>query len=184
MTDRRWLTLNAKGRALLGPASTAAFLRPFLIGFLNAPSVSAQSTAAGAPKSEVASIKASTACESTGTGRSNGGGRVTASPETLSLNCFRLVDLIQMAYGSFAGGQRRVGRSVPIEKLPAWTSSARYAISAKAAEASKPEMLQGPMLQALQLPAGLDHTATARRRSGGAFDVRCHRQARPAHRPA
>jgi uncharacterized protein (TIGR03435 family) len=54
-----------------------------------------------------------------------------------------------MAYSSYANGQHRLGKGVPIEKIPAWINSARYTINAETEGAQSPETMRGPMLQAL-----------------------------------
>jgi uncharacterized protein (TIGR03435 family) len=60
--------------------------------------------------------------------------------------------LIVGAYVDFANGQRH-GFSgpdrLPIEGGPAWISSERYTINAKAEGNASPEMMRGPMIQAL-----------------------------------
>jgi uncharacterized protein (TIGR03435 family) len=108
-------------------------------------------TVRSTPKFEVASIRpsADTECENSGGGRSTGGSSSASSPERLTLNCYPVIDLIRMAYSTFANGQRRFGKGIPIEKIPAWINSARYTIKAETEGAQNPEMMKGPMLQAL-----------------------------------
>jgi uncharacterized protein (TIGR03435 family) len=71
------------------------------------------------------------------------------SPGRLSLNCQTVKGLIQMAYVLFANGRLHPATSVPISGGPAWIDSERYAINAKAEIATTPEVMRGPMLQAL-----------------------------------
>lgn len=108
-------------------------------------------TIAGAqapPKFEVASVKR---CK-TGAGIMRGGGQ--SSPGRLNTGCDLLADdaslgLIQRAYVRFAGGHANAFGVIPVEGGPAWIHSEAYRIEARAAGASSPEMMQGPILQAI-----------------------------------
>ncbi len=56
---------------------------------------------------------------------------------------------INLAYVTFAKGDRDLLDFVPITGGPAWINSDHYNINAKAEGNPSPEMMQGPMLQAL-----------------------------------
>jgi uncharacterized protein (TIGR03435 family) len=103
------------------------------------------------PEFEVASIRpsADTDCETSGRGKGTGGSSSVPTPGRLTLNCYSVIDLIRMAYSTFANGQRRLGKGVPIEKIPAWINSARYTIKAETEDVQSSEMMKGPTLQAL-----------------------------------
>jgi uncharacterized protein (TIGR03435 family) len=100
---------------------------------------------------EVATIRL---CDSDAGGRSGGG---KSTPGRLNLNCQTLGDadrsfpgLIAQAYGLFAGGHRNPPWSIPpVEGGPAWLKADRYEIVAKAEGDASPDMMNGPMLQAL-----------------------------------
>jgi uncharacterized protein (TIGR03435 family) len=103
------------------------------------------------PKFEVATIRL---CDSDGGGRSGG---ERSSPGRLALKCQTLGDadrsfpgLIAQAYGLFANGHRNPPWAMPpIEGGPAWLKTDRYEIVAKAEGDASPDMMNGPMLQAL-----------------------------------
>jgi len=104
------------------------------------------------PHFEVASIKL---CKEGVPHVSSGGG--TSSPGRLSVECTTLGTLpdsfpgiLQQAYGLFANGHVNPLWAVPkIEGGPAWLISERYEIDAKAEGNASPEMMMGPMMQAL-----------------------------------
>ncbi|HEY1760017.1 MAG TPA: M56 family metallopeptidase [Bryobacteraceae bacterium] len=99
------------------------------------------------PAFEVASIKP---CTDAPPGVRSGTGSV--SPGRLSENCLTVKSLITTAYVLFANGQHQPSSSLkllPVEGGPAWLSSDRYSIDARAEGPANPEMMQGPMLQAL-----------------------------------
>jgi uncharacterized protein (TIGR03435 family) len=120
-----------------------------LLGLLTASSISAQ--AMGPRHFEVASVKP---CKAEDGGR-NGTGRGTSStgspsPGRLDLNCQSVISLIRLAYVQFADGKwAPSGRSVPIERGPAWINSERYTVDATAAGAPGQAVMSGPMMQAL-----------------------------------
>lgn len=109
-----------------------------ILALAAAAALHAQSTA---PKFEVASIKACASADSGGR-RGAGGSPSTPSPDRLDLNCSTVENLIQRA---FADGKT----AIPVTGGPPWMQSDRYRIEAKAESAQTPEMLNGPMLQAL-----------------------------------
>jgi bla regulator protein blaR1 len=154
MTERVAGDLHFAKKVALAVAGIAALALPIAFGILNAPRLMGQSMAATAPKFEVASIRPDADCADAGTRGSGGakgkGGSPDWSPGTLNLECLTVDRLIQMAYGTFANGQRRPpGRAVPIEGGPAWINSIRYTIHAKAEEPQGEVTMKGPMLQAL-----------------------------------
>jgi uncharacterized protein (TIGR03435 family) len=113
--------------------------------------LTARALAAQTPRFEVVSIKQ---CEPGAASAGRGGsGRAAspASPVRLSLSCLTVQQMIRMAYVQFANGKRQFpgGQEVPISGGPAWISSERYDIEAKAENPESPEMMRGPMAQML-----------------------------------
>ena len=152
MTSRVAVSLNLAKKAALAPAVTATLAALIVAGIISAPSTPAQSAAAALPKFEVVSVKPSTGCGDGGgaKGGRGGGAGGSSSPERLDLRCRTVMDLIQMAYVQYPDGKRKPpGRQVPISGGPAWINSARYDIEAKPEAPQSPEMMHGPMLQAL-----------------------------------
>ncbi len=98
------------------------------------------------PQFEVTSVKRSKSCQDGGRGGPGGG---NWSPGRLTLECRTVMDLLQMAYVQYAGGKRVFQTDIPIDGGPAWISSERYDIDARAAGAPGREILSGPMMQAL-----------------------------------
>ncbi len=107
------------------------------------------------PVFEVASVKPCEPGDSGGGGRSGRGGGGEGgqgpSPARLSMTCQPLQNLIRTAYIMFPDGHRRPpgGRLPPLEGGPSWIENQRYKIDATAEGAPGPEMMRGPMLQAL-----------------------------------
>ena len=134
-------------KLLLATAGLLAVTVPIAVGIINAPYIRAQSPQSAVPKFEVAAIKP---CED-----GDGGQRAQFpskfSPGRMSLNCQTLVGHILTAYVRFADGRtsRPPASLPPIEGGPAWLKSLRYTIDAKAEGNASPELMQGPMLQAL-----------------------------------
>ncbi|HLW77896.1 MAG TPA: M56 family metallopeptidase, partial [Bryobacteraceae bacterium] len=133
----------------LAAAGVAAMIVPVAIGVMNSPSLHAQARAPetevkDVPKWEVVAIKP---CEpSSGPqGRSgNGNGR---GPGRLTVPCQTPLRLIEQAYETFADGRRLSFQRNPIEGAPAWASTDRYTIEAKAETPAGRTMMQGPMMQ-------------------------------------
>jgi bla regulator protein BlaR1 len=146
MTEPVTADLHVAKKLALAVAGIAAVALPIAVGVINAPPLHAQSVATA--RFEVASIKPSADCEDS-VKRGAGGSTPTASPGRLTLNCYRVIDLIRTAYSTFANGQQRQGPGIPIEKAPAWINSERYTINAETADALGPAMMKGPALQSL-----------------------------------
>jgi beta-lactamase regulating signal transducer with metallopeptidase domain len=109
--------------------------------------------AADAPRFEVASIRPCQGNAATPEGRAGGPGALSSSPGRLHIECAPLLGadgLIRQAYAKFANGQvNRYWAFLPIVGGPAWTSSERFTIDAKAEGTPSLQMMKGPMLQAL-----------------------------------
>lgn len=71
----------------------------------------------------------------------------------ISLGCWNLKTLIQMAYDVFASGKADLLNagtpSVPVEGLPNWVDSALYSIEAKTENPQSAAMMRGPLMQQL-----------------------------------
>ncbi|MGB7220704.1 MAG: TIGR03435 family protein [Vicinamibacterales bacterium] len=108
----------------------------------------AQQPAAARPQFEVASVKP---CgDDLPAGGRGGGG--SFAPGRMTLNCQVVKGLIQAAYllhVDSAVAHPELVLSTPIEGGPAWITSERYTINAKADEGTSIGMMQGPMMQAL-----------------------------------
>lgn len=148
LTGRIARDLNITKRLTLAVAAVVAIAAPIVVGLVNSSLIRAQ-PAAKRPKFDVASIRP---CKDE-SGRRAGAGN--ASPGTLDTGCTVLVGasdslgLIQRAYVRFANGRVNPFGIVPITGGPAWIHSQLYLINAKAEGNPSPEMMQGPMLQAL-----------------------------------
>ena len=78
------------------------------------------------------------------------GAGAAQSPDRQTWTCFAVSNLIDSAYSTYAGGQKRLSPYfVPIERLPSWTASERYTIEAKSQGNPGIGIMRGPMLQAL-----------------------------------
>jgi bla regulator protein blaR1 len=156
MTEPIASDLHFARKLALALAGIAALVIPITIGLINAPAIRAQSPSAPIPKFEVVSIKPSVCEDAKGRGAT---GSSRSSPGRLTLDCYRVIDLIRTAYSTFADGQQRRGPGIPIEKAPAWIDSAHYTVNAttagsraeslKADDAPSQAIMKGPMLQAV-----------------------------------
>jgi uncharacterized protein (TIGR03435 family) len=132
LTGRVPAGLNLAKKLILGAAGLAAIVTPIIAGMLDAPAISALSTALTAPKFEAVSI---TACEAF---RQR---PVPESPGKLQTGCTTLRQFIEQAYGPFASGH--------INPLSSVTITDYYEIDAEAAGHPSQAMMKGPMLRAL-----------------------------------
>jgi len=128
------------------------------------PPVPQSQTPAAVPMFDVVSLKPCPPIGSGGRGGPGGGpggrggggaGLPASSPNRLDLPCGlmgnTLEQLIRQAYVTYANGQRnsQMTNSVAIEEGPTWVRFDRYEIVAKTEGSPTPEMMRGPMLQAL-----------------------------------
>jgi bla regulator protein blaR1 len=152
MSKRAALKLSFAGKAALATVGVAALLVPVIFGILNVPAIRAQApqpaqpAAPATPKFEVAAIKL---CDPNSIPGTRGGGPPTLTPRCLTVNCQPLEGIIFSAYLVYANGHRKVVPPTPTEGAPGWLASDRYLIEAKSESDASPEMMQGPMLQAL-----------------------------------
>jgi uncharacterized protein (TIGR03435 family) len=125
-------------------ASIAVLISVFVI---NVSMVRAQAPTAHTPKWEAASIKR---CNNE-PGGEQAGAPLNDSTNRIRLSCYPVSQLIQNSWVLFAGGHWTGSHpgSVRIEGLPAWTSSERYTVEAKAEGSPGQMMMLGPMLQSL-----------------------------------
>ncbi len=65
------------------------------------------------------------------------------------MNCPPLQILIYEAYVRFADGKFHITHQLPIEGLPDWSRTERYAINAKAEGEPQQEMMRGPMMRTI-----------------------------------
>jgi uncharacterized protein (TIGR03435 family) len=107
------------------------------------------------PKWDEVSIKP---CDADNASAASGRGRgstppASFSPLRMTLNCQSPVQYIQYAYLLFPNGQNPPSRlfslSTSIEGAPDWTRNQRYRIEAITDVHAMPQMMEGPMLQAL-----------------------------------
>jgi uncharacterized protein (TIGR03435 family) len=151
----RFEQLSRAKKLLLAAAGTAALVGPVAIGLLmaagNVTVIQAQSPVSPGQKFEVAAIHP---CDRNVVAplREMGGlGETGPSPNLAIKKCVTVMTLFQDAYITFADGQSRSSatQAPPIEGAPAWMSSDRYTIEAKADGTPGQPMMLGPMMQSL-----------------------------------
>jgi bla regulator protein BlaR1 len=170
MSNRIVLKLSPGKRVALAAATVIAVAAPVIIGFVNAPSIRAQSAAP--QKFDVASIRLGCGGNAGGGGGgkgkapdgkagTKGGGAIPAtSPGRLSACNALLVHFgggqgpyagfIPDAYGKYANGHGAPPWAVPsVEGGPEWVKTDFYTISATAEGNPSEEVMRGPMMQAL-----------------------------------
>ena len=97
------------------------------------------------PRYDVASLKPNNGCE----GLPRPGGNFSPSPGRLEVPCVNLMNLIQMAFGTFGDGVAVNPTPLHTEGGPSWQQSEYYSVSAKSDGPVRTEVLAGPMLQTL-----------------------------------
>jgi uncharacterized protein (TIGR03435 family) len=133
----------------------AAFAVLILVDAMKAPTVRAQSSSAAqsdrpaSPKFGVASIKQCEPGGNVGGRGGRGGGGMGVTPGRLNVTCLPVMSLIQMAYVGRANAVFKPVDSIPIAGGPAWLTSDRYTIEAKAEGSADVQTMEGPMLRAL-----------------------------------
>jgi uncharacterized protein (TIGR03435 family) len=111
-----------------------------------APQAAAPAAVPNIPKWDAVSIKRCTNAPVTPVeGRGAGAGN---SPDRLTVNCWNISTLINVAY-TISRRSSPPQYRVEIEHLPSWADSERYTIEAKAEGAPGQGIMRGPMLQAL-----------------------------------
>jgi uncharacterized protein (TIGR03435 family) len=146
-TGRFVRRLNLTTKIVLATVGVSA-----LVSTMYAPTIhaqaesSAQPTALGTPKFEVASVKPCKDDFEPGFR----GGRGISSPGMLDLNCETLRRLIARAYVYYRDAQFNALRAYQgIDGGPAWIADDLYSITAKPEGIASEGMMNGPMLQAL-----------------------------------
>jgi uncharacterized protein (TIGR03435 family) len=158
MLNRRLPELNRAKKLLLASAGGAVLTGPILAGLLVAQTTKPLATGPK-QKFEVASIRpcdpvaASARRGEGGEGGGGGeGGRGIWSPGRIARTCVTTMTFIQDAYIRYADGKTEPTFALqlpPVKGAPAWVTSDRYTLEAKAeGKASRPAMY-GPMLQSL-----------------------------------
>jgi uncharacterized protein (TIGR03435 family) len=141
-------------KLLLAGTGVLAAVAPLVCGLMHAQPAQAQATSAQRPKFEVASIRLGcgnpAAANGDGRGAAKGGAAgVGASPGSLN-DCTTLANFIYLAYLVYPDGRTNTSAIAPhVQGGPAWVNSDRYRITAKAEGAAGPELMKGPLMQAL-----------------------------------
>jgi bla regulator protein blaR1 len=147
MLNRISPNLTLARKAALVTAGIVAVALPIGVGMMSTPAIRAQ-TSAGKPQYEVASIRRCEGPAGRGAPKS-ANGNPPVSPGRLNM-CATPWIFINVAYLAFADGHRNPQPYPKIEGDPAWIRSEFFQINSKAEdEHASPEMVQGPMLQAL-----------------------------------
>ncbi|HKQ88587.1 MAG TPA: M56 family metallopeptidase [Candidatus Acidoferrales bacterium] len=152
----RFEQLSRAKKLLLAGAGAAALVGPVVIGLLigagNVTVIQAQSAVSSGQKFEVAAIHP---CDrnapAPGLREMGGLGETGPSPNLVIKKCVTVMSLLKDAYIIFANGQDRAFgiQAPPIEGAPAWISSDRYTVEAKADGTPGQPMMLGPMMQSL-----------------------------------
>jgi uncharacterized protein (TIGR03435 family) len=150
MVNRAMVNLNPARRVASEAVRSAALTVFLLTGVISTSIVWAQSpppAAARVPKWEAASIKR---CNNE-PGGEQGGAPLNTSTNRIRLSCYPLRQLIQNAYGLFAGGHWNAAynKGASIEQLPGWGNSEPYTVDAKAEGSPGQMVMLGPMLATL-----------------------------------
>ena len=132
------------------------FVFSLLVGTAVVWSLQAQSASSQTPKWEAISIRP---CKSSdndlpSSGRARGSTPpATFSPVRMTLNCQPLLQYVQDAYLLFSNGRNPTSRlfalSTPIAGVPEWAKRQSYRIEAITNVNTTPQMMEGPMLQAV-----------------------------------
>ncbi len=151
----RFKQLSRAKKFLLAGAGTAALIGPVAIGLLvaagNITAIQAQSPASSGQKFEVAAIHPCSRNVVAPLREMGGLGDTGPSPNLVVKKCVTVMTLLQDAYITFADGEQRSSaiQAPPIEGAPAWLSTDRYTIEARADGAPGQPMMLGPMMQSL-----------------------------------
>ena len=151
--------LTRAKKLLLAAAGTAALVGPIVIGLLIGAAnvtagaqVEAQSPASPAQKFEVAAIHPCDRNTAAPGLREMGGlGDTGPSPNLVIKKCVTVMTLLKDAYITFADGRQRTFgvQAPPIGGAPAWLSSERYTVEARADGTPGQPIMLGPMMQSL-----------------------------------
>lgn len=159
----RFEQLSRAKKLLLAGAGMAALVGPIAIGLLIAAGnvtvvgaqgraqVEAQSPVSPSQEFDVAAIHPCNRNVVAPLREMGGLGETGPSPNLVIKKCVTVMTLLQDAYITFADGQQRAVavQAPPIEGAPAWISSDRYTIEAKAEGTPGQPMMLGPMMQSL-----------------------------------
>ena len=152
----RFAQLSRAKKLLLIAAGMAALVGPVVIGLLigaaSAPVAQAQSPVSPVQKFEAAAIHpCGRDAGEPGLREMGGLGDTGPSPNLIIKKCVTVMSLFKDAYIIFANGQSRAFgvQAPPIEGAPAWLSSERYTVEAKAEGTPGQPMMLGPMMQSL-----------------------------------